>query len=156
MVATNNLTLGPYNETFLIIDYNYTAVGDFTLTAYANASSIKSNWQSISTNVIADNLKAFNLTVLNATGSLRRVFEFIIENNSTRILNNIYWNLTISNEAGVDSTVPITLDSNKTARIIVEYNYTNIEQHTITAKVDPANLYSNEANETDNNVTVTN
>lgn len=145
---TQNITLNPYNETFVYAIYNYTASGSFNPRVYANASSLSSNTQDIITVVGAYNLILTNFTIPNSSGT-ERTFEFFVENNGTVNIDNVYWNMTVAGEPGVNGTIGINLKVNETARIYVRYNYTTGGLHDVTAKVDPTNSIT-ETNETDN------
>lgn len=149
---SKNITLGPYEELFVQVMYNYSNFGTYnvTVTAY---SMTKSFSDSISAVVASSNLKVQNLTILNLTSSYR-VFEFVIKNDGQVNQGNIYWRLNVSNDTVVDSTNPIILQSGKDVFVQIEYNYTTAGSHSITAIVDPNNSIT-ETNETDNEIMIT-
>lgn len=149
-----NITLKAYEEVFIHLQHNYSTVGNFTVTAYANSSWYDSNFQNIDVSVEGINLKLTNFTIINSSGT-QRTFEFFIENDGTSILNNIYWNMTVTNEGGVNGTQPITLASGEGIFVYVNYNYTTGGLHNVTVKADPSNIIR-EDKEGDNEVTITN
>src|SRR3989344_2887689 len=151
--GTQNISLGPYNETLVYVEHFYTNPGTYTVNASITSTQGSVRSQAITITVDKYNLRAKNLTILNSAG-LKRIFEFWIENNSTLGISDVYWKLNATNESEVSSVIPLTLAKNETAFIYVEYQYVNQGTQTVRAMVDPTNIYL-EQNETDNTVTIT-
>ena len=152
--STTNITLKPYEEAFVYARYTYSTAGDRISTAYATSDSANSNKQNTSVSITGRNLRLTNFTRLYSSGT-ERTFEFFIENNGTTTISNIYWNMTVPGEAGVNGTEPISLKVNERAFVYIRYNYTTGGLHNVTATVDPTNSIT-ETIDNDNNMTITN
>jgi len=154
--STKNITLAPMETVFVYVAHDYVNQGNYTANVTVSApgfDKIISSNINISIGVVStENLILTNFTNISSSGS-SRVFEFFIKHDGVTSIGNIYWNMTVSGEAGVKSTLPITLAKNETAFVYVKYNYTTGGPYTLNVTVDPANLLE-EYNETDNSIVI--
>lgn len=153
--ATSSVNLKPQETAFVFVNYNYTSGGNYIVNAsVTNGTSYDDKTLSVTINTSNYDVKLYNLTILNSTGT-ERTFEFLIENTGSTILGNIGWNMTVTGEGGVNGTQSLNLTVGEIARILVNYNYTTGGLHNVTAKADPSNVIS-ENKENDNEATINN
>lgn len=149
------VTLKPQETAFVFVNYNYTNSGNYVVNASAtNGTLYDDKTLSITVNASDYDIKLYNLTILNSSGT-ERMFEFLIQNTGSLNLTNIEWNMTVTGEAGVNGTQALNLTVNEIARVLVNYNYTTGGVHNVTAKADPSNII-NENKENDNEETIIN
>jgi hypothetical protein len=153
--TSSNINMSPVfsNDTLVYAEHVYPSEGNFTVSASIQSSQGTVANQSIEINVNKPNLRVSNLSVLNST-ELRRVFEFRLQNNASITYTNITWQLNITSNSPINSTDTITLASNETMFVYVDYTYGQAGSHNITAIADYQNIHS-ESDENDNNMTIT-
>ena len=148
-----NMSPGINNETLVYAEHTYTGIGTYDVSVNIRSSGGSVSNQSIQVAIEKPNLRVYNLSVLNSSG-LSRVFEFKIQNNSTKAYSNITWQLNISSDNPLNSTKLISLGANETIFVYAYYLYGESGSHNVTAAVDYDGRH-HEFNETDNSVTIT-
>lgn len=153
-VTSSSFVINPYNESLVYVDYIYPKEGRFNVTVNIMSENGTVANQTMQINVSKPNLRATNLSVLD-TNSTRRIFEIWINNNASAQYSNITWqlNATGSGNDPVSSLQTMTLASNETAFVYVDYVYSQLGSHDVNATVDYDGRHS-ESNETDNTKTI--
>ncbi|VVB75186.1 Subtilisin-like serine protease [Candidatus Tiddalikarchaeum anstoanum] len=154
--SSENINLNQSESIFIYVEHEYNAIGNYTVNASATDRDLtrqSSNTIANITQVLSNNVKLFNLSIMNSTGNTYRVFSFLIENNNTNNQSNIYWQFNVSGQTLINSTKMINLTAIEKIFIIAEYEYPSAGSYTITAKTDPDNIIQ-EYNETDNEQTI--
>jgi len=84
---------------------------------------------------------AANITNLNVSysNSTLKIFTFLI--NNTGVSNNVSWALNMS-DGTIISSQNITMNTNESISVIIEYNYLKSGQYNVTANVSSGNIYN--------------
>jgi len=109
------------NETvFIFIQYDYGASGTFSPVA-----TITNGTYSDSKTITIDvkHIEAFNLSVVNESGT-KRIFEFIIKNNLNTNLTNVNWTFDTKDSNVINATSNSILQPSEQMFVYIDYNFT--------------------------------
>lgn len=124
--GSQNITLQANEAAFVIVGYNYSKPGEFTVTAaasFGNASNSSSITASVSKIILVE------ITDLYAN-KLEKIFEFKIKNNGTSAITNSKWRLNLG-DIIINSQKTIDLAAGEEAFIYVGYNFTTLSNRII-------------------------
>jgi len=120
-IAADALTkLQPNESVFVFAQYNFAATGEFAITASATN---KTHTDSESIAIDVEDIEAYNLSVLNESGS-KRIFELAIKNSLNINLTNVSWAFDTKNNNVINSTITTALQPNEEMFIYIDYNFT--------------------------------
>jgi hypothetical protein len=120
-ISANTLfSLQPNESIFVFASYNYTATGDYTVTASATN---KTHIDSESITIDIPDIEVSNLTVLNESET-KRIFEFVIENMLSTNLTNVSWVFDTKNSNVINSISTVILQPNEKMFVYLGYNFT--------------------------------
>ena len=109
------------NETvFIFVNYDFGASGAYSLVASVTNQTYS---DSKTLNLDIKHLEAFNLSVVNESGS-KRIFEFIIKNNLATNLTGVNWTFDTKNSNVINSTITSTLQPSEQIFVYIDYNFT--------------------------------
>lgn len=96
-----------------------------------NVSSVEIYYELPPPTVIS--LKIQNLSQI-YSNITHKVFEFVIENNGTSVVNDVVWNLSFGDGAVINSSINGSLEAGKTMLVFAEHNYSSQGQYNVTAE----------------------
>lgn len=117
--SVQNANLNSSKSLFVYVQHNYAAQGDYSVTATAQGGGLTA------TAIIpieVEYLGVSNFSVLNISGT-ERIFGASVRNYMYVPMVNVSWSLNSGNGI-VSSTSPITLQSQESSFVFVQYNYT--------------------------------
>lgn len=118
--ANSFTTIKPNETVFIFVNYDYGKSGTFNPIASVTNGTY-SDSRSITINV--KHLEAFNLSVVNESGS-KRIFEVIIKNNLNNNLTGVNWTFDTKNSNVINSTSTAILQPSEQMFIYIDYNFT--------------------------------
>ncbi|MBI2541640.1 tandem-95 repeat protein [Candidatus Woesearchaeota archaeon] len=120
-ISANALfSLQPNESIFVFVSYNYSAAGDYTITASATN---KTHADSESMAIDIEDIEAYNLTVVNESGT-KRIFEFIIKNSLDTNLTNVNWTFDTKSGNVINATANNMLQPSEELFVYIDYNFT--------------------------------
>ncbi|MCK5282920.1 MAG: hypothetical protein KAK00_05920, partial [Nanoarchaeota archaeon] len=128
-IEANELINLTANETVIVlVEYNYTQTGEYTVTASATDGSSEDE----ETIYIDLDLDATNLNVLDSSGN-KRIFEFWITNYLNVNLTNVSWQFDTEDNLLINSTQEMVLEPDETAFVYLEYSFTSSGTYNVNA-----------------------
>lgn len=117
--SVQNASLNLSKSLLVYVYHNYTAQGDYSVTATAQGGGLTA---SSSIPLEVEYVSVSNFSILNSSSSMR-TFEAYIRNYMAVNMTNVSWSLNTGNGV-VSSTIPLFLRPQEGSFIFVSYNYT--------------------------------
>ena len=77
-------------------------------------------------------IEAYNLSVVNESGS-KRIFEFIIKNNLNTNLTNVNWTFDTKNSNVINNTISSIIQPSEQMFVYIDYNFTTAGTYNVNA-----------------------
>ncbi|MBI1935811.1 hypothetical protein HYS31_05205 [Candidatus Woesearchaeota archaeon] len=120
-ISANKLFNLTINESIFVYNhYDYSKTGDFIVTA-SSTDGISQDSEIMTIDV--EDIEAYNLTVVNESGS-KRIFEIVIKNNLNTNLTNVNWTFDTKNSYVINGTIISLLQPSEQMFVYIDYNFT--------------------------------
>jgi hypothetical protein len=140
VVNIQNITLQINEAIPIIIEYNYSKSGQFTVTATAISENVTN---SSSMFVTVGNLIVTELNDLTPNNISQKIFEFKIKNNENTSISNVNWSFALGDSNIIYASNLLNLTSGEEAFVYVDYNYSSLANRIVNATAFSAsNIYS--------------
>ncbi|MFH0831877.1 MAG: S8 family serine peptidase [archaeon] len=134
ITSSQNITLQTNESVHVIVEYNYTATGQYTVTATATSGNVS---DSSTLNILVGGLLVTEINDLD-TGNIGKVFEFKINNTGAANMTSINWSFDTGEDVIYASNL-VDLETGEEAFVYIGYNYSSLANRLVNATAFNAN-----------------